>query len=233
MREHPGRKGHPRELRERAAVLRRAGASQTKIARALDIGYTTVGRWMREDGVAAPRTVASGQYDAQLEAVRERWEGQQREQDVHRDAVGVLSDRELQLVGASIYWAEGAKTKPWRRAHRLTFMNSDASMIRVFLAYLDLVGVQRHLISCRVQIHEDADMAAATAYWQGVVGEGVQWHRTALKKHNPKPVRHNLGEAYRGCLCIDVRRSAGEYRRAAGTWEGVAEAMNAVRSPVV
>ncbi len=206
-------------------MLRRVGVSRARIGRELDIGASTVARWFREDGVQAPQTGPGGQYDAQLDAVRERWARQQVEQDAHRDAVGPLTERELRLVGAAIYWAEGAKTKPWRRTHRLAFMNSDASMIRVFLAYLDLVGIQRHLINCRVQIHENADVAAATAYWRGIVGEDVQWQRATLKRHNPKSVRHNRGEAYCGCLYIDVRRSAVEYRRAAGTWEGIAAAV--------
>lgn len=30
--------------------------------------------------------------------------------------------------------------------------------------------------------------------------------RTTLKRHNPKTVRKNTGEAYRGCLIVRVRR---------------------------
>jgi len=37
-----------------------------------------------------------------------------------------------------------------------------------------------------------------------------------LKRHNPKTVRKNVGDSYRGCLRINVRRSSGLYRRIEG-----------------
>lgn len=135
MRAHPGSKGHPRDLRERAAVMRREGASRRTIARELDVGFSTVARWFIEDAVPATAVVTPhGWTEGHLEAVRERWAHQQAEQDAHRDAIGPLSEREVLLVGAALYWAEGTKSKPWRRRHRLAFMNSDPTIIVVFLA---------------------------------------------------------------------------------------------------
>ena len=46
-----------------------------------------------------------------------------------------------------------------------------------------------------MSIHETADVEAA---------------------HNPKTVRKNVGERYRGCLRIDVRRSSDLYRKIEG-----------------
>ncbi len=40
-----------------------------------------------------------------------------------------------------------------------------------------------------------------------------QFLTPALKRHNPKTVRKNVGESYHGCLRIDVRRSADLYRK--------------------
>jgi transposase-like protein len=42
-----------------------------------------------------------------------------------------------------------------------------------------------------------------------------------LKRHNPKTVRKNVGEAYVGCLSIGVRQSRELYQRMAGTWQGI------------
>lgn len=234
MRAHPGSKGHPPELREQAAAMRREGRSRAGIARELDVGFATVARWFREDGVPAPRPEPGRRYVAQLDAVQERWDREQLEQDSFRDVVGPLSDRELMLLGTAIYWAEGAKSKPWARAHRLSFINSDRTMIDVFLAYLALVGVPRDQVTCRLHIHESADVAAAEDYWRSVVGTGVIWLRTTLKRHNVAPSRHNTGGGYRGCLSVCVRQSAKDYRRIAGTWDGIAGAIVAAsRSPVV
>ena len=47
-------------------------------------------------------------------------------------------------------------------------------------------------------IHESADVAAAERYWADLVGGDVaDFDKTTLKKHNPKTVRKNVGDAYR------------------------------------
>jgi hypothetical protein len=69
----------------------------------------------------------------------------------------------------------------------------------------------------RVHIHETADVAAAEEFWRGVTGAGAaQFHRTGLKRHNPRTVRKNVGADYHGCLIIGVRQSADLYRRIEG-----------------
>ena len=234
MRAHPGRRGHPPELRARAGQLRREGASRATIARTLDVGFGTVSRWFREDHVPAPAAVVpDGWSQAHLAAVRERWARQDDEQASHAEEVSDLSDRELLLLGTGLYWAEGAKAKPWRRTHRVVFMNSDPSVIAVFLAYLRVLGIPRDRITCSLAIHQSADVESSETYWREHVGAGVTWNRTSLKRHNPASVRYNRGPVYRGCLRIDVLRSAADYRRIAGTWEGVAAAVGVERSPVV
>jgi hypothetical protein len=53
--------------------------------------------------------------------------------------VGRLSERELFVAGVAAYWAEGAKDKHahgGRRAERVTFVNSDSTMITLFEACL-------------------------------------------------------------------------------------------------
>ena len=61
--------------------------------------------------------------------------------DDARATIGSLSDRELLLVGAALYWAEGSKGKPWRRNGAVILINSDATVIRVLLSWLALVGI--------------------------------------------------------------------------------------------
>jgi hypothetical protein len=231
-------RGYPKEMQQKAATLRLDGVGRAAIAEQLGVGFSTVCRWFREDGVRAPVSY-SGATRAHQEAVAERWTRQQREQDAHRDTVGPLTDRELFLVGVALYWAEGAKSKPWRREHLLKFVNSDESMVRVYLAWLELLAVPRDRLRCRVLIHESADVEAAEAFWRALVGPAAVFHKTTLKRHVPTTVRYNTGESYRGCISITVSGGANLYRRLAGTWEGVAMAaskvssLSVLQSPVV
>ena len=141
-----------------------------------------------------------------------------------RDQVQRLAESELFVAGLAAYWAEGSKAKPWRDGgERVQFINSDPDMIRLFVAWLALLGVGQDRLACSLSIHETADVEAATEYWANIVGVSASdFRKPSLKRHNPKTIRHNTGESYRGCLVIYVRRSTELYRQIAGWWSGIA-----------
>jgi hypothetical protein len=132
--------------------------------------------------------------------------------------VGQLSDRELLLVGAAIYWSEGTKAKPWRPYDwPVEFTNSDAGMVDLFLRFLELLGHERDGLVYRLNIHQQADVESAKAWWIAQLGLPTQTPIAAyLKRHNPSPRRHHRGEDYRGCLVIRVRRASRLYWRIEG-----------------
>ncbi|WP_406727185.1 hypothetical protein [Streptomyces sp. GD-15H] len=67
----------------------------------------------------------------------------QRTKAVAASEIGTMTSRELFLTGVALYWAEGTKDKPHARRERVAFVNSDPDMIRLFLAWLDLLSVER------------------------------------------------------------------------------------------
>jgi hypothetical protein len=96
-------------------------------------------------------------------------------------------------------------------------MNSDQALIRFYLRFLAVAGVEPDRLRCRVQIHESADIEAAQQFWLGVTGlTAAQFRRPALKRHNPRTVRKNTGDDYHGCLRIDVLRGTSLYRKIEG-----------------
>ena len=84
--------------------------------------------------------------------------------------IGQLTDREVLIAGAIAYWCEGTKSKPYRNADRVVFMNSDPGLIRFFLRFLEAAGVVRDDLILRVCIHESADAEAAQRFWVEVTG---------------------------------------------------------------
>lgn len=138
------------------------------------------------------------------------------------ESIGELSDRELFMAGVALYWAEGQKSKPYQRRETVAFVNSDPGVIQVYLAWLDLLDVPRERLRFRVMIHETADVDTAERYWADLVGiDATTLLATTLKKHNPKTVRKNVGDAYRGCLVIRVLQGADLYCRIEGWWGGI------------
>jgi transcriptional regulator with XRE-family HTH domain len=214
------------DLRERARELRGQGWTYNEIQAELGCSKSSVSLWVRDLPHPEPRCTPEEQR-ARMNAglARLRAEQDQVREETKRAAaadIGKLSDRELFLVGVGLYWAEGAKDKPYSRREQVLFVNSDPGMISVFLAWLDLLQVERERLRFRVMIHESADVPGAEHYWADHVGaDGGSFNKTTLKKHNPKTVRKNVGDTYRGCLVIYVLQSADLYRRIEGAWYGI------------
>ncbi|NMI58894.1 MULTISPECIES: hypothetical protein [unclassified Streptomyces] len=214
------------DLRDRSRELRGQGWTYNEIQAELGCSKSSVSLWVRDLPHPEPRCTPEEQR-ARMNAglARLRAEQDRVREETKRAAaaaIGKLTDRELFLVGVGLYWAEGAKDKPYSRREQVLFVNSDPGMISVFLAWLDLLQVERERLRFRVMIHESADVPAAERFWADHVGaDGSSFNKSTLKKHNPKTVRKNVGDNYRGCLVIHVLQSADLYRRIEGAWYGI------------
>ncbi|MER6259547.1 hypothetical protein [Streptomyces sp900105245] len=217
------------DLRDRARELRLQGWTYDRIETELGCSRSSVSLWVRD--LPRPERKRTREEASAIakkgweEKLRLRDEDRRRTKEVARQAIGGLSARELFLVGVGLYWAEGGKDKPYDRRENVTFVNSDPGMIEVFLAWLDLLEVERDRLRFTVMIHETADVGAAERYWADLVGApSSSFNKTTIKKHNPKTVRKNTGDGYRGCLVIKVLKGADLYRRIEGSWYGIVEA---------
>ncbi|MGW4728046.1 hypothetical protein ACWEQC_02385 [Streptomyces shenzhenensis] len=216
------------DLRERARELRRQGWTYDQIEAELGCSRSSVSLWVRD--LPKPERTRSREQAAAI--ARKGWEAKllirdaerQRTKETARKSIGDLSPRELFLAGVVLYWAEGAKDKPYSRRERLQFINSDPNVINLFLRWLEVLGVGPERLRFRVSIHESANVTDAEEFWAGLVGvEPSAFQKATLKKHNPKTSRKNISEAYRGCLIIYVLRSADLYRRVEGAWYGIVD----------
>ena len=220
------------DVRQMAVDLRTEGKSYRQIREALPIkvSKSSLSLWLRDVPLTEEqhRLLALRQWEAvarRAQSVRaQRVRRQEATTSAARDQIQSLAESELFVAGLVAYWAEGSKAKPWRAGgESLTFINSDPDMIRLFLAWLDLLGIGRERLICRLSIHESADLSEATSYWADLTGvPAAEFAKASIKRHNPKTVRHNTGETYHGCLVIYVRRSTELYRQVAGWWSGVA-----------
>jgi hypothetical protein len=209
--------------RARARELRSQGLSLPTIAETLGVARSSVWNWVRDLPVPeAARTRWRDQaYWEKIRGRRCMLRAQQKLSAARH--VGRLSDRELLIAGVVAYWCEGSKDKPYARSENVVFVNSDPKLIRLWLSFLDSIGVACSRLAFRLQIHETADVAAALAFWSDVVEVSPsEFSKTTLKRHNPRTNRRNTGVDYHGCLIIRVRDSAELYRQIEGWFYGVA-----------
>ena len=183
------------EVRARARELRSQGLDYEEIVAALGVSKSSVSLWVR-DMPRPPRLSYEETRKRAAEGVRRYWAAERPAREARREAVraaaaadiGVLSAREILIAGAIAYWCEGAKSKTYRQARIRRFINSDPDLIKFFLRFLSAAGVESTQLGFRVHIHESADVAAAEQVLaSGVTGaEPAQFHRTTLKRHNPR-----------------------------------------------
>ncbi|MGW7201112.1 hypothetical protein [Streptomyces chryseus] len=214
------------DLRAAARDLRLQGLTYDQIQAQLGCSKSSISLWVRDLPKPDPRYTDEERHTlmnaglARLRATQDQ--KRQETKRAARDEVGPLSDRELFLLGVSLYWAEGTKDKEYRRSEVLQFINSDPNVIQVYLRWLEMLGVTRERMKFRLSIHESADIPATERFWAALTGVDVaDFQRATLKKHQPKTTRKNTAAAYRGCLIIYVSKSADLYRRVEGAWYGI------------
>lgn len=208
------------DLKARARALRYQGKTYDEIVEALGVSQSSVSLWVRDIPVAEPEVHPSWTEKARqrrAEGLAEKHAKQREDrlemQEVMREVLGPFDKRDILLAGAVAYWCEGSKVKPWRpNSVNVTFINSDPSLVRLFLEFLEEVPVKHGGPSFRLHIHENGDEQAAKEYWSQELGISPDaFLATIWKRHNPKTIRKNTGEGYYGCVVIRPRRSTELY----------------------
>jgi Putative ATPase subunit of terminase (gpP-like) len=220
------------DLRVVARRMRQEGRSYREIRAEVPVSKSTLSLWLKDVPISEEqrallqqKRVAGGERRATALRAR-RIASERRIMDEAAAEIGELSTRELFIAGVILYWAEGSKQKPWRVRTSTVLINSDPTVIRLYMAWLQLLDIPIERLQATVSIHETADVSAAETYWSKVSGIPLkQFRKATLKRHKPRTNRKNTGAEYRGCLIIRVRRSTDLYRHIAGWYGGIVDAI--------
>ncbi|KKS13078.1 MAG: hypothetical protein UU69_C0014G0022 [Candidatus Magasanikbacteria bacterium GW2011_GWA2_41_55] len=106
---------------------------------------------------AAENITAYNKHRSQL--ARARWAQTQKKTEKE---IGRMSLRELKLIGAALYWAEGYKRGNWN----IVFCNSDFLMMKIMMKFFkEVCHVPLTKIKIQIQIHHNVSDAEARKYW--------------------------------------------------------------------
>jgi len=218
------------DKRALARGLRAEGLTYRQIAGELGVGLGSVSLWVRD--LPAPEQRGGYSDERRVAAWRQRWEPLLQEREIARQqaklaaarSLGDISDRDVLIAGAVAYWAEGTKSKTYRRQEAMVFANSDPLLIQLFVRYAELLGAGFDRLSFRISIHETADYGAALTFWRDEVlaCPEAKFTRPAIKRHRPGTNRRNTLGEYRGCLSVRVLGGAPLYRTTEGLFVGTA-----------
>lgn len=218
--------------RDEARAKRQAGATYSDIMRQYGIAKSTAWRWFKEAGLVDGQSqrYTERRLFAQRKAAetvhRSRLERTQAIISAASQEIGELTTRDLRLVGAALYWAEGAKQKESRKqvsAH-VAFSNTDPRMLRLFIRFLEeCCGIAPPTLSFRIYLHESASGENARTYWSSQLKiTALQMAPITWKRHKPTISRvSNVGATYHGLVRIVVPKSTNLNRRISGWIEGL------------
>lgn len=224
------------DLRKKAVELRKRGLSYTEISSILPTSKSTLSSWLRNVKLGSAQQNrltqrrlkfaykgAMMRKNARIHATKQVCQASEKE-------IGKINSRELLLIGACLYWAEGSKQKETNISSGVIFGNSDIHMIKIFLIWLDTIcNVPLQNIKFELYIHESADISSAVDYWRSSLFlEDSIDIIIRLKRHTISPKRKNIGSSYHGLMRLTVRKSTFLNRKITGWINGISNAWGVV-----
>lgn len=137
--------------------------------------------------------------------------------------VGLVTDRELWLIGTALYWGEGSKQSGKNISQGVKFTNSDPQMIKLFDLWLTkILKINPLHISYEIYLHESMtrEKAQIIKYWSKILEKPEdKFGRIYLKKNiiTKSYTTHD----YKGVVRIVVKKSTKLNRQISGWQQGI------------
>lgn len=155
------------------------GKSYNEIAKDLDIGKSLLSYWLKDLELPPEAKKIVETRNSHLREVfagynQQKHERVQKENKEIRGSslrkIKKITDYELLLLGAALYWAEGYKRHGGRRAsHHLSFSNSDPDMVKFFLRFTrKVLKVSNEKIKPLIHIYPNTDREDAIRFWSNI-----------------------------------------------------------------
>ncbi len=218
--------------KDRAISLREKGFSYSEISKEILVSKSTLSLWLRsvvlseENLKKIEKKITQGRLRGGRRRREQRLDRTSELVNRARGEIGTISERELWLIGVSLYWAEGSKEKEaYNRSTGVRFTNSDPYMIRLFLIWLKMIcGVSNDYIVLEIYIHENRKdkIDGVIKYWSDITGFSINnFTRIYYKKNIVKTKRLNMGDGYFGLVRIRVKKSSSLMREISGWINGI------------
>lgn len=219
----------------KAIKLREEGMSYSEILKIVHVAKSTLSMWLKsvnlskpqqqrltEKKLAAGKRGGAARKEARINTTRDIVNRSEKE-------IGTVTKRELFLIGAVLYWAEGTKEKETTPGSGIQFTNSDPKMLRIFLLWLrNVCMVAEERIHFQIYLHETSAgrVREVVTYWTRNLGISEDRLGTVyFKKNKLATKRKNTGELYFGLIKIKVRQSSVLVRSIVGWANGISSSL--------
>jgi hypothetical protein len=190
-------------LIDKAVFLRKKGYSINEISKDLKMSKSTASLWLRNIKISR-----AGLKRLEKNSNLGRKKGNDTNRKKRQDRWHKVADRTMnfrknlsdydvekcKILLAMLYWGEGAKS-----GYRLTFINSDSKMIKVYLFLLrKSFHVNEKRLKATIHIHSYHDQEDIISYWQRITKISKNNFHIYRKSNSGKIIR----KSYKGCISL-------------------------------
>lgn len=194
--------------REQARALRQKGMSYSAIRDKLGINKSTLSYWLSDMPLSAERiNELRAHSPRRIERFRNTMQRkrQKREEETYgmvSQRIGSLTQRELFIAGFFLYWAEGGKTQ----SYNITLSNTDPTMLKCYLAWIQLLGVPLKNVRVRLHLYKDMNVQKEIKFWSKQLKIPVRQFRQSYIKASALSGLSRKGFGHGTCnICVDGR----------------------------
>jgi hypothetical protein len=122
--------------------------------------------------------------------------------------VGTFNKREFLIAGLFLYWGEGTKTSE----ASTSLSNTDPTMIRFFIRWLESLGVPRNRLRVYVHLYSDMDVKQEMRYWSKTLDLPLSsFRKPYIKTSNRSGLSYPQKFTHGTCNLIYGNRDVSEY----------------------
>jgi hypothetical protein len=173
-------------LKEKAIALRREGFSYNFIRGQVGVSKSTLARWLA-DMPFKPNSDFVHRVNRTHDAIRDfrrrlKSDSEKEAIGLARKDIGLISERDLFMLGLGIYMGEGSKTVGLR------VVNSDPTIVRTAIIWFKKVyGLNSENFKVRIHLYPDCNVDDSLRYWSKETGLGLsQFYPVYIDKRQDK-----------------------------------------------
>jgi hypothetical protein len=157
--------------KNKAIKLRLKGYSYSQIKNTLGISKSTLSGWLAPYPLSEERLIELKDDPKRVERYRNTMAQKRADRldlvykKVEKD-IGKLTDREIFITGLFLYWGEGFKADNCTTS----ISNTDPKVIKFFLKWLYLMGIDKKDIFFKLQLYSDMNVENEISFWLEQLG---------------------------------------------------------------
>lgn len=160
-----------KELKQKAIKMRLKGMSYSEIRKIIKVSKSTLSLWLEKYPLSEKRLRELRDWNPKrIENSRNTKliKRQKMLNEIYSNVIkeiGDFTERDLFIGGLFLYWGEGTKAS----RDVVAFTNTDPFMIKFFIKWLDLLGVDRNELKVKLHLYIDMDLKEKISFWSNLL----------------------------------------------------------------